>query len=223
MNTAALFRSWMKNANVKSPRHDPSDQEIFSINFIRNEFLSVRTRRLIVYAAFAYLAFNMIWAAGLLGQTLISSVKALFLEKELGKISSSTTLQKTDRLEMETLYERAVQDLTQVKGLTHLMKRRFFASRKLDALSSTLPARTWITEISGGREERMLMIRAVYLIDPQKPYELPTKAWIQALKADPHFSSDLKHLELGNSSQKTQGSADLFSFELTAEWPEEKH
>ena len=191
---------------------------VFSINFVRNEFLPVRTRRIILYAALGYLAVNILWAVGLSGKAVSASVKTLSLERQLGKIALSAPSQRTAKPEMESLHEQALQDLHQVNSLADFMKRRFLAAGKLDALGQTLPARTWITEISGSREARTLTLQAMYFVDSGKPYELPTKAWIAALKADPRFGRGLKQLELGNSFQKTQGTAELFSFELLAEW-----
>ena len=222
MSASTMTPPPVKRQHVESePRKGFSSEGVFSINFIRSEFLSVRTRRLIIYAAVGYLAFNILWAAGLAGKSAYTYMKVLGLEKQLGKFSSSAPSQRMATSEMETLYERAVQDVGQVNSLANFLKRRFPAAGKLDALGRTLPARIWITEISGSRDSRALTVHATYLVDSGKPYELPTKAWIEALKADPNFGRGLKRLELGNSFQKTQGSAELFSFELLAEWAPE--
>jgi Tfp pilus assembly protein PilN len=99
-----------------------------------------------------------------------------------------------------------------------LHQQRFPVGGKLAALSRTLPARTWITGLSGSREGRKLTVSAAYLVDADKPYELPTKSWIEALKADPRFSGGLKRLDLGSTSRKTQGTSELLAFDLIAEW-----
>ena len=63
-----------------------------------------------------------------------------------------------------------------------------------------------------------MTVHAVYLIDPNRPYELPAKEWIEALRTDPRFREGLTRLELGSSSRTAQGRAELFAFELVAQW-----
>ncbi len=218
MNPAVLARPAKKNRAEQNPGRPEFSDGIFSINFIRNEFLPARMRRYLLYGALAYLALNLAWGGSLLVNGFAARIKISSVEKQLAKVSSSVPLPKSAKPEIEIFYERAIQDLGQMNSLTNLMKRRFPGAGKLDALSKTVPERTWITEISANRDTRALTIHAMYLLDPAKPYELPTKGWVQALKSDPHFSRGLKRLELGNSFQKSQGSAELFSFELNAEW-----
>ena len=63
-----------------------------------------------------------------------------------------------------------------------------------------------------------LAIEAIYLIDPEAPYELPVKRWTEALRADPVFGRGLKRIDLETSSQKIQGKAEVYTFTLAAEW-----
>ena len=113
---------------------------------------------------------------------------------------------------------QAAQDLSQLNVATTMQMQKFPVGGKLAALVKTLPARTWMTALSGDREGRKMRVEATYLINPESPYEFPTKKWIEALKADPSFRYRLKRVDLGNSSQKVQGKVELFSFDLTAEW-----
>ena len=218
MNLAVLARPAKKNRAGQNPWRPGFSNGIFSINFIRNEFLPPRARRCLLYGALAYLALNLAWGGSLLADGFATRIKISSVENQLRRGQTSGLTPSAPKSEMSTLYEHAIQDLGQMNSLTNLMKRRFLGAGKLDALSKTVPARTWITEISANRDARTLTLHAMYLLDPAKPYELPTKGWVQALKADPNFSGGLKRLELGNSFQKSQGSAELFSFELNAEW-----
>ena len=218
MNAAVLARPAKKKRAEKNPGRPGFSDGVFSINFIRNEFLPVCTRRAIVYGASAYLALNLVWGVSLLADAFATRMKISSVENQLRRGQTPGLTPSESNSEMSALYEHAIQDLGQMNSVTSLMRRRFPGAGKLDALSQTLPARTWITEISANRDARMLTFHAMYLLDPAKPYELPTKGWVQALKADPNFSRGLKRLELGNSFQKSQGSAELFSFELNAEW-----
>lgn len=221
MSPVALGRPLSKQHRGDLSPKSSSSTAVFSINFIRNEFLSLRTRRILVYAALGYLALNIFWAVGLIGQAFYLNAKAANIGRQIGNVAPSAVFQKETTSEMETLYDRAIQDLGRVKTVNNFMKRRFLNTAKWDAVTQTLPARTWISEISGDRETRTLNIHAMYLVDPAQPYELPTKNWMQVLRADPRFSRGLKRLELGSSFQKTQGAAELFSFEWIAEWEPE--
>ena len=89
---------------------------------------------------------------------------------------------------------------------------------KLSGLTRTLPPRTWLTNLSGDRSGRTMTIQAAYLINPDAPYDLPTKAWLAALRDDPGFREGLTRLEMGQSSRKRVGDAELFHFDLEAAW-----
>jgi len=116
------------------------------------------------------------------------------------------------------LYQRASQELDQMQAIVASQKARFLAGGRLSALTETLPARTWIAGISGDRKDSSIILQAEYLIDPDHPYELPAKEWMATLKKDPRFGNRLKKLEMASSSRRTQGNAELLSFELVAEW-----
>ena len=119
---------------------------------------------------------------------------------------------------METLRERAAENVAKLNAIIAQEQQRFPIGEKLAALTRTLPARTWLTRLSGDRDGRTLTIQAVYLIHSDAPYDLPTKAWLAALKEDAHFREGLTRLEVGQSSRKRVGDAELFSFELVAAW-----
>ena len=192
--------------------------EVFSINFLRSESIPLRTRRIVIYAALGYLAVNVLLAIGFAGVAVYSSLRNWSLEAQSGKVVSLAASEGNMKQEMQVLYERALQDLNRLNSASALTRRRFLFSGKLEALTRTLPSRTWITGISGERGSRTLVIQATYVADPAKPYELPTKVWMQTLKTDPGFSGGLKRLDLGTTSQKKLGGAELFLFELIAEW-----
>lgn len=184
--------------------------EIFSINFIRSEFVPYRVRRIAVYVILAYLAANLAFTALLVGSGIFSSIEGRWLKATLSHPSPSE--------DIDSLYARMVGQLNQFNSVTHFMKQRFPVAPKLTALAETLPARTWIQNLAANRESRTLKVQAIYLIDPAKPYDLPSKGWVEALKKNPHFNQGLKRLELGPSSRTARGEAKLFFFELVAEW-----
>ncbi len=192
--------------------------EVFSINFIRHETLPRQVRRALVFVGLGYLCLNLTVMCGLIGASMYSRGEWGTLQSQVqGQMPSKDVLSALKQ-NMKTLHERAAQDLATLNVITALQQQRFVVGGKLSALTKTLPARTWITDLSGTREERSIKIQAAYLVDPDRPYELPTKRWIGALKADSAFSQGLKRLDLGATSRKTQGKAELFLFELTAEW-----
>lgn len=193
-------------------------KEIFSINFIRHEFMPTRVRRIVVYAALGYLAVSVAIGMGLLGGAIFSWVEWHWLEARLrGKMVDATALTLLNR-DMETIEALAVKDLNQLNAIVSLKKQHFPIAGKLAALTETLPARTWINRISGNPDKRTLEIESTYIISPDKPYELPVKGWIEALKSDPRFGQRLKQLDLGSSSRKQGGKGEVFSFELLAAW-----
>ncbi len=196
----------------------PHSAEVFSINFLRHETLPHVIRRAIAYGAIGYLAVNLILFLSLfeIGSSIRSDRKKL--ETQLQESSPSAAVPSAVKQEMETMYQQAAKDVSQLTAAIEREKDRFPVGGKLAALVKALPARTWITDLSGDRADRKMVIKACYLINPQAPYELPTKKWTEALRADALFGNGLKRLDLGNSSQKMQGKAEIFSFELLAEW-----
>ncbi len=190
-----------------------SSQEVFSINFIRREVVPFRVRRVLVYAGFGSLVINLALMIGLLvfaGQTRHEAQRV--------RVQMGVNTARAPNDEMETLRERTADNLARLNTLIGLQRSRFYVGSKLAALTRTLPARTWITSLSSERKGRTLLIHACYLVNSEKPYDLPTKGWIEALKADPVFGQGLTRLELAGTSRKRQGDAELFTFDLTAAW-----
>lgn len=216
-------REAARPARVSSPllSYGPSGPPApaFSINFIRGETVSLRVRRLLMSLALVYLAAHLLLLAGLLWTAFHAHLQRQRLVLQV--LSGAAPLPRTARAvqeEMEMRHRRAEADLAQLGALVAQQQLRFPVGGKLAALSKTLPARTWITGIAGTRERRTIAVQATYLIDPERPYELPIKTWLEALRNDPAFRQGLTRLDLGTSSRKTQGSAELVLFELLAEW-----
>ena len=212
-------------ARPPAPRPPPptlhvpfSGSEVFSINFIRHTTVPRAVRRALVYVALGYLVVNVAVMIGLLGAAGRSRAEWRALQATLKGQAASSAEVSAMKQEMATLHDRADGDLAQLNAFLALQQQRFPVGAKLSSLSKTVPARTWITGLSASREARTLTVQASYLIDAKKPYDLPTKEWIAELKADPDFRQGLKRLDLGSSSRKIQGNAELFVFELIAEW-----
>ena len=195
-----------------------SQAEIFSINFLRHETLPLSVRRTLLSLAVVYLVVQMAIAIGLVMTAFAYGRDSFLLHRRIAYQSPTSPSVKSLRKDMQVVHAAADQELAQLNRFLALQRERFPVSGKLGALTKTLPPRTWITELSGNRERHAMTIRAAYLIDPDNPYALPTKEWVGALKQDPAFSLGLKRLELGTSSHKTQGRAEVFTFELLAEW-----
>ena len=192
--------------------------QVFSINFIRASRVPISLRRMAAYGTLGYLLLNFSLSGVFVATSVFSSLEADRLSRK-GLVSAvSWNSGETATQETEALYEQALTTLNQLNLSVKQAGRRFPWAEKLEGLLRTLPGRTWILSLSGAREERVLSLEALYLIDSEKPYELPTKTWIQALKSDPDFGQGLKRIELVNSFRKTQGSAELFSFVLLMEW-----
>ena len=192
--------------------------EIFSINFIRRDFIPLSIRRIAISLVGGYLGINLLVMIGLLGAALWSYSSQAFLQAKFqDRIQDSIWLSKVKQ-DMEIMQEQATHDTHQMNAIMTLKKQRFPFTGKLAALAETLPARTWIRLLSADQEEKSLKIEAVYLVDPEQPYTLPVKEWVEALKNQPRFAQGLKRLDLVTSSRQTQGKSDLFSFELLAEW-----
>ena len=191
---------------------------VFSINLVRHQNLPLRIRRLLIAIALGYLMAQVALTAWLLHAVHDSTTHWRHVQAQLrGQVPSVAAAQAL-RQEVAVLRERANGDLSQIQAMITLQRPRFPVAGKLAALTHTLPARTWITSLAGARESRTITIQAAYLIDPAQPYNLPTKGWVEALKGDPAFRQGLKRLDLKASARKMQGTAELFSFELVAEW-----
>ena len=181
---------------------------IFTINFIRPDTVACRIRTALVWLRPLSMAANLTVTLWLIGSAVSLMAQRTSAPAALGVAEA----------DMKPLYAQAQTDLTRLNAIISRETARFRAGGKLAVLTTTLPARTWITTISSDRQKRTLLIGVTYLIDPEQPYELPTKVWIDSLRSDPRFSQGLKRLELMSSSRITQGRANLFVFELAAEW-----
>ena len=202
----------------REPSRSPGETSAaFSINFAPRTFLSPRLRRALVSLTAGYLLTAAVCGCLLLGLTLWTHLDARRLQQRLGH-TGTPAAEQASRQTMADLRAQAGLQTPQLNAMSAQLATRFPVGAKLAALTTTLPARTWLTGLEAKRDSRTLTIRAAYFIDPEHPYELPTTRWLEALKADPKFSRGLKRLELQDSSRKTQGRAELFVFTLSAEW-----
>jgi len=208
------------NANPSGPQPSSRLQgEVFSINFIRRETLALRIRRSLVYVGLGYLALHAAIMLWLLASAVLAHHQSQRMQRLLHSRSPSVASPAgVSQQEMESLRDRAAADLAMLNAMATLQQQRFFIGPKVAGLARTLPARTWITNLTGHRQGRSLTIQAAYLVNPETPYELPAKEWMAALKDDAGFGPGLQRLELGSTSRKMQGMADLYYFELSAEW-----
>ena len=201
-------RGWQ--ATPAAAGASPLDKEVFAINFVRPHPLKAYAQRVLPIVTRAYLAANVAVCLAL-----VASACYLWI-RHSGPSTVASPAAALD--EIAVLQQHAKQNLAELSAGIALQQQQFPAAGKLAALANTLPPRTWMTGIEGKREGRAITIRALYIIDPEKPYELPAKGWIDALKADPVFGRQLKQLSLVQSSRESRGNAELFSFELAAEW-----
>ena len=200
-----------------SPAPFDSAGPVFSINFIRHRTLPHAIRRTLTYAALGYLTIHLILMLALLG-----SAWSAYAQRRQVQAAAGVAARASDP-EMVSLQQRALKHLATLQNTIALQQQGFPVAAKWAALTKTLPPRTWITEVSGLRDHRTMTIHAAYLIDSQVPYEVPIKAWVETLKADPAFGPGLKRLEMTNSARKSQGRATLDEFELVAEWHPASH
>ena len=228
MSTVSAAISKRERSEVKSPVHIPTSRpkpctwansraEVFSINFIRSKNIPVRVRRLIVHLALGYLGANIVLMVCFLSLAGAFQAQSRKLQDSLPAQSSSSADGALTE-QMGSLYKKASENLTRLNSVIAVRKQIFPVAGRLAALARTLPTRTWITQLSGERDERTIHLSANYLIDKEHPSDLPVKEWTDALKADPYFGQNLKRLDINSSSRKTQGKAELFSFDMIAQW-----
>ena len=184
--------------------------EAFAINFVRPHPLKVCVQHAFPIVTLVYLAVNVAVCLVLV----VTLCYFLVRPRDASTAASPAAVIQ----EMSTLQDQARQNLTELQTIIAAQRQQFPVAGKLAALANTLPPRTWISHIEGTRENRVMTIRALYVIDPEKPYELPARGWIESLKADPVFGHQLKQLSLRQSSRETLGNTELCSFELAAEW-----
>lgn len=219
---AASHETTMPRLVMTSHAPGPTPQApggaIFSINFVRHETLPRHVRRALTYLGLGYLACQVLLMVWLLVMAASARGEQHQLEGQLqGGLPAGAGVGALQR-DMQGLHKRSQEQLAQLRAVIASQQSRVAIGTKLAAIARTLPARTWVTGLSGDREHRTLTIQAAYLIDPERPYELSIKAWIEALKADEGFRDGLKRLELQQSSRKAQGKATLIAFDLIAEW-----
>ena len=94
----------------------------------------------------------------------------------------------------------------------------FRSTDKLIALSKTLPARTWISDLRSADSGRLMTFEAVYIPDPGAPEASVAEMWIQKLKRDPAFGRALTRIELEHSSEEKRGENLLYTFRISAQW-----
>lgn len=202
----------------RGPRAVSRDSEVFSINFIRREFLPLQNRRVVVYAALVYVLISTAILAGMIVFAAQSHSELRTIQKNLAREIPSKAAFAALTQDLTDLETRAAGHTRQLNTIAWFQKERLLAGEKLSALTETLPARTWVTQISGSEAQKSLSIQAVYLIDPKKPYDLPIKEWMEKLNAHPNFRNGLTRFDLGTTSRRLQGSSEICSFQLLAEW-----
>jgi Tfp pilus assembly protein PilN len=196
-------------------RAAPSRTPAFAVNLIRKDATPLRVRQTMVWAGAGWVGLNLALLATMTGAGMQAIRERVDLQARMPGATPSATAAAQ---EMAALHAQAQQRLAQLGSALAVQRQEFPLGGKLAALTRTLPARTWLTELAADRSGRTVRVRASYLIDPEKPYDLPTTAWVAALKADPVFADGLTRLEPGASSRQAQGRADLFAFELVGEW-----
>lgn len=191
---------------------------VFMINFIRYEVISPQVQRTLLTAGAGWLLLNVIVLAWLVVSMAAALAQSQQFRSSVTKQMASAGTAQGAAQEMETLRQHALENTAQLNGIIAVEQQRFPVGEKLAGLTRTLPPRTWLTHLAGDRNGRTMTIQAAYLITPESPYELPTKGWLAALRDDPGFGEGLTRLEMGQSSRKRVGEAELFVFDLEAAW-----
>ncbi len=208
--TQGKLRRYRRQAAVAVPRAAyRAGEEVFSINFVRPHPLKACAQRILPRALLVYVTINVA-----VGFALVVTTCSLWYRYHTLPTASLSALPR----ETAELQQQVAQSLVELNTAIVVQRQRFPVAGKLAAMANTLPPRTWITGIKGKREGRTIKIQALSVIDPEKPYQLPAKGWIDGLRADPVFGRQLKRLLLGASSRESRGKVELFRFELLAEW-----
>ncbi|MDP3704148.1 MAG: hypothetical protein Q8R78_07145 [Candidatus Omnitrophota bacterium] len=175
-------------------------------------------RRGLLAGGIGWLGLNALVLAGLVAMMGVAFQQSATLQQDVkAQVASAATVGGASQ-EMDALRERASENLARLNTVIAQEAQRFPVAAKLSGLTRTLPPRTWLTNLSGDRSGRTMKIQAAYLINPDAPYDLPTKTWLAALRDDPGFREGLTRLEMGQSSRKRVGDAELFLFDLEAAW-----
>ncbi|HEX9779631.1 MAG TPA: hypothetical protein VGB20_00270 [bacterium] len=190
----------------------------FAINFIRADERALRWRRLFILLAGVYLLANLAVAFELTNRAQREALLTSHLEARLGSAIGTPEGRVALEERLDALHAQAESDLASLRAVAKARLESFPLSAKHAALARTVPARTWITRIMAVRKDHSMGIHASYVIDPEEPYALPAKAWMDALREDPDFGPGLESLELGASSRKSVGSSLVYEFLLQAKW-----
>ncbi len=191
---------------------------VFTINFIRSHQAPLLLRRALLSVTSGYLIASVALLMWLLGMSGAMHGELAGLHRTHGATLPTSGAVHGAARELDTVATVAQMQLDRLNGLMGVQRQSVPVAGKLAALTRTLPARTWITGLSGQQEGRTITIQAAYLIDPDAPYQLPAKAWIEALRADPAFGQGLSRLVLETSLRTRQGTAEVFTFALAAQW-----
>jgi Tfp pilus assembly protein PilN len=194
------------------------NQVPFAINFVRSRNMSESTRRVLFYSGAAFLAINFLVIFWFLILSIYLTGHQVVLKHKFQKNAATSTLQS----DIEKLGTEASQNLSQLNTIMDLQRNRFYSAGKLAGLARTIPSRTWITGLDEKADQRTLVIRARYLIDPKNPYQVPIKEWGEALKKDAAFGAKLTRFDLKSSTQTVEGKAEVICFELSVEWDSEE-
>lgn len=193
-------------------------REGFAINFIRRENRPAGVRLASAYAVIGYLTASTLLAIWLIVASTGFLVQSNRLQANLhGRLPNPAALDLFKQ-EMKDLDHQMVSKLAQFNTISNLKKQRFLVGGKLAALEKTLPAKTWVMQISGQRSGRSIDLQAAYLLDSGTSYTVPANKWVQALRSEPLFNQGLKAVESSSSSRKRQGDSELLLFNLSADW-----
>ncbi len=193
-------------------------REGFAINFIRRESHPTGIRLVSAYAVIGYLTVSTLLAIGLIVISAIFVIQSHQLQADLRSRLPNPAALALFKKEMRELDHQMVSELGQFNTIANLKKQRFLVGEKLTALGKTLPAKTWVVQISGQRMARSIDLQAAYLLDSGTAYKVPANQWVQALRDEPLFNQGLKAVESSSSSRKRQGDSELLLFNLSADW-----
>ena len=193
--------------------------EVFSINFIRRPFIPLSTKRLLIRWILIYVLVQIVLIGLLFLVTFAVNLKTNKLEQKISKSISPLSSSRLIKSEMNNLKIDLSVGLNRLRSLIELEKSRFQIADKLAGLARTLPSRTWITGLSGNQGPRTLAIKAAYAVDSKdQTFQPPTKEWFAALRSDPDFGQGIKRIELQKTSERRQGNAKIYVFDVLAEW-----
>ena len=116
--------------------------EIFSINFIRGEFVPPQVRRWLLAVGRGWLVINALVLAGLMLMMVLMHQQSRQLQAAVRQQITSAKTVDTASQEIETLGEHAAEHVAQLNAVLALERQRFPSGNKLAAIARTLPART---------------------------------------------------------------------------------